>query len=121
MEQLFGILDALVYGAAVIGGLLAVLWIYNSTVKERRDLIRRAGKSRDPALRRTLTQGLFYHRMSFSVAAAATSLAILWFARAYRARHGADVAPAYIIFAIVLAVGGVAGAALALWGRRKED
>lgn len=120
MEALFQVLDLFTYGAAVFGGLLAVLWIYNSTLKEQRELIRRAGKKGDPTLRDILERGAFVQRLGFCAAAVATAAAVFWFARTYHAKYGVDVSPAYIAAAVILALVGVLGTALILWGRRKE-
>jgi len=120
VEALFEALDLFIYGAAVIGGLLAILWIYNSTIKERRGILRRAGKAGDPALRRLLKQGILLQRLGFSAAAAATGMAILWFARGYYQKYDVNIAPAYIVLAMVLIALGTAGALLSYLFRDKE-
>ncbi len=120
MEALFQTLDYLAVGAAAVGGALAALWIYNSTLKERRELIRRFGKRPDGVVRRELERGAFFHKLTFCAAAAATAGAILWFAYAYRRRYGADIAPAYITCAALLAAVGILTAVVLVMRRRKE-
>ena len=120
MESLFDVLDIFTYGAAIIGGLLAILWIYNSTIKERRGVLRRAGGVRDPAFERVVKQGAFLQRLGFSVAAVATGLAILLFARGYYNKYHVDISPAYIVLAVVLITLGALGALASFIFRRKE-
>jgi len=120
VEALFEALDIFTYGAAIIGGLLAVLWIYNSTIKERRSILRRAGKTRDPALRRLVDQGIFLQRVSFSAAAFATGVGILWFARGYHHKYNVNIASAYVVLGGVLIGLGILGALLSYLFRHKE-
>lgn len=120
MEALFDALDVFTYGAAIIGGLLAVLWIYNSTIKERRGILRRARRVRDPALERLINQGAFLQRLGFSVAAVVTGIGILWFARGYHNKYHVDISSAYVILAGVLITLGTIGALVSYIFRRKE-
>lgn len=120
MEALFDALDVFTYGAAIIGGLLAVLWIYNSTIKERRGILRRARKVRDPALVRLVNQGAFLQRLGFSVAAVVTGIGILWFARGYYNKYHVNISAAYVIVAGVLITLGTVGALVLYISRRKE-
>jgi len=113
-------LDVFTYGAAIVGGLLAVLWIYNSTIKERRGILRRARKIRDPALERLVNQGAFLQRLGFSAAAVATGIAILWFARGYHNKYHVNISSAYLILAGVLITLGTIGALVSYIFRRKE-
>jgi hypothetical protein len=120
MGALFDSLDVFTYGAAIIGGLLAVLWIYNSTIKERRGILRRARSVRDPALERLINQGAFLQRLGFSVAAVVTGIGILWFARGYHNKYHVDISSAYVILAGVLITLGTIGALVSYIFRRKE-
>lgn len=113
-------MDVFTYGAAIIGGLLAVLWIYNSTIKERRAILRRARRIRDPALERLINQGAFLQRLGFSVAAVVTGIGILWFARGYHNKYHVDISSAYVILAGVLITLGTIGALVSYIFRRKE-
>ncbi len=117
---MFEALDLFIYGAAVVGGLLAILWIYNSTIRERRGILRRASKAGDPALGRFVKKGILLQRLGFSAAAVATGIAILWFARGYYQKYDVNVAPAYIVLAIALVALGSAGALLSYLFRDKE-
>jgi hypothetical protein len=120
MEALFQVLDIFTYGAAIIGGLLAILWIYNSTIKERRGILRRARRIRDPAVERLVNQGAFLQRLCFSAAAAATGIAILWFARGYYDKYHVNISSAYIVLAAVLITLGTTGFLVSYIIRRKE-
>ena len=120
MEALFRALDVFTYAAAVIGCILAVLWIYNSTIKERRGVLRRAGRTSDPALKRIVNQGVFLQRVGFSAAAFATGVAILWFARGYYQKYHVNIASGYLVLAGVLMGLGIIGALLSYLFRHKE-
>lgn len=120
MEALFQALDVFTYGAAIIGGLLAILWIYNSTIKEQRGILRRARRTRDPAVERLVNQGAFLQRLGFSVAAVATGIAILWFARGYYNKYHVNVSSAYIVLAAVLITLGIIGLLVSYKFRREE-
>jgi hypothetical protein len=120
MEALFEALDVFTYGVAIIGGLLAVLWIYNSTIKERRGVLRRARRIRDPALARQINQGTFLQRLGFGAAAVATGIAILWFARGYYNKYNVHISPAYVVVAFVLIALGALGVLLSYIFRPKE-
>jgi hypothetical protein len=120
MESLFEVLDIFTYGAAIIGGLLAILWIYNSTIKERRGVLRRARGVRNPAFERLVNQGAFLQRLGFSAAAVVTGLAILLFARGYYNKYNVDISPAYIVLAGVLITLGVLAVLASFIFRRKE-
>jgi len=82
--------------------------------------MRRFGKRSDGTLRRELDRGAFFHKLIFCAAAAATAGAILWFARTYHGRYGADISPAYITCAALLAAAGIAAAIVLVIRRRKE-
>lgn len=120
MEDLFKALNVFTYGLAIIGSLLALFWIYNSTIKERRGVLRRAGKTADPALKRIVNQGVLIQRFGFSAAAFATGVAILWFARGYYQKYHVNVAAAYLVLAGVLIGLGIIGALLSYLFRPKE-
>ncbi len=120
MAALFEALDVFTYGAAIIGGLLAILWIYNSTIKERRGVLRRARRIRDPALARQINQGAFLQRLGFSAAAVATGIATLWFARGYYNKYQVHIAPSYIVVAFALIALGALGFLLSYIFRPKE-
>ncbi len=120
MEALFEALDVFTYGAAIVGGLLAVLWIYNSTIKERRGILRRARRVRDPALERYVNQGALLQRLGFSIAAVVTGIAILWFARGYYNKYHVNISSAYVILAGVLITLGTLSALGSYIFRRKE-
>jgi hypothetical protein len=120
MEALFEALDVFTYGVAIIGGILAVLWIYNSTIKERRGVLRRARSIRDPALARQIHRGVFLQRLGFGAAAATTGIAILWFARAYYNKYHVNISPAYVVVAVVLIALGALGVLLSYLFRPKE-
>ncbi len=118
--ELFNAVDILTYGLAAVGGALAVLWIYNSTVKERREMVRRARRYHNPALSRHLRRGAFYQRLGFCAAAVLTGLAILWFASRYHNRYGVNIASGYFVLAVVLTASGLIGATLSFLWRKKE-
>jgi hypothetical protein len=120
VEALFEALDLFIYAAAVVGGLLAILWIYNSTIKERRGILRRASKAGDPALGRFVKKGILLQRLGFSAAAVATGIVILLFARGYYQKYDVNIAPAYIVLAMALVALGSAGALLSYLFRDKE-
>jgi hypothetical protein len=120
MEELFEALDYFTYGIAIVGGLLAILWIYNSTIKERRGVERRAARVRNPAFERLVTKGALLQRLGFSAAAVATGVAILWFARGYYNKYHVNVATAYFYVAAVLIGLGTIGVILCMLFRNKE-
>lgn len=120
MENLFDVLDIFTYGVAILGGLLAILWIYNSTIKERRGILRRARRTRDRALKRTVNRGILLQRLGFSVAAVATGIAILWFGRGYYGKYHVHIASAYFVVAVVLIAAGALAGLLFYLFREKE-
>jgi hypothetical protein len=119
MENMFDALDIFTYGVAIIGGLLAILWIYNSTIKERRGILRRARKMHDPALARQVNAGILLQRLGFSGAAVATGLAILWFGRGYYGKYHVHIASAYYVVAFALLITGALAAVLSYLLRDK--
>lgn len=100
------LLDYAAYGAAAVGGVAAVWWIYNSMVRGRREYLRLAARTQDPVLLTRVKQGIFLQRASFGVAAVATSVAILAFAHAYYNKHGYHIATPYFALAVILMAGG---------------
>ena len=116
---MFRALVVFVYAAAVIGGLTAVYWIYNSTNKERRALLRQKGPGGNPAFARVIRQGILAQRLAFAAAAVATSAGILWFALAYHRKFYAWISPAYLFLAGVLAAAGV-GTAVVSWVKWRQ-
>jgi len=120
MENLFDVLDIFTYGVAIVGGLLAILYIYNSTIKERRGILRRARRVRDPVLERRVNRGILLQRLGFSAAAFATGLAILWFGRGYYGKYHVHIASAYYVVAAVLIAAGSLAALLFYIFREKE-
>jgi hypothetical protein len=118
-ENLFEALDVFTYAVMVLGGLLAILWIYNSTIKERRGVLRRARRAGNPAVERIVDRGIFFQRLGFGAATAATGLAILWFARGYYDKYHVNIAPAYFVAAAVLVGLGLVGMVLAYLFRPK--
>jgi hypothetical protein len=121
MENLFDVLDIFTYGVAIIGGLLAILYIYNSTIKERRGILRKArGARRDPVLERRVNTGVLLQRLGFSAAAVATGVAILWFGRGYYEKYHVHISSAYYVVAAVLIAAGALAALLFYIFREKE-
>jgi hypothetical protein len=120
VDALFEALDVFSYGVAVVGGALAILWIYNSTLKERRGGLRKKHLQPDPVLARQLKLGVLFQRLGFCAAALTTAAAILWFARAYYGKYGVNVAGGYLLLAFVFAAAGVAGFLLTLIAHNKE-
>ncbi|HUU57559.1 MAG TPA: hypothetical protein VMW93_09465 [bacterium] len=120
MENLFDVLDIFTYGVAILGGLLAILWIYNSTIKERRGILRRARRTHDRALKRTVNTGILLQRLGFSAAAVATGIAILWFGRGYYGKYHVHIASAYFVVAVVLIAAGALAGLLFYLFREKE-
>lgn len=116
---MFRALDVFTYAAAVIGCILAVLWIYNSTIKERRGVLKRARGTGDPALKRVVNQGVFLQRVGFSAAAFVTGVAILGFASLYYQKYHVDIASGYLVLAGVLMALGTIGAVLSYLFRHK--
>ena len=110
MEALFRALDVFVYAVGIIGGAAAIYWIYNSTNKERRALLRHKGPGGNPAFARVIRQGILVQRLAFAAAAVVTSGGILWFALAYHRKFHALISPAYFVVAGALAAAGVATA-----------
>jgi len=120
MENLFDALDIFTYGVAIIGGLLAILWIYNSTIKERRGILRRARRAHDRALERQVNRGVLLQRFGFSAAAVATGIAILCFGRSYFGKYHVAISSAYYVVAVVLIAVGALAALLFYLFREKE-
>lgn len=120
MENLFDVLDIFTYGVAIIGGLLAILYIYNSTIKERRGILRRARRVHDPVLERRVNKGILLQRLGFSAAAVATGIAILWFGRGYYEKYHVHISSAYYVVAAVLIAAGALAASLFYIFREKE-
>jgi hypothetical protein len=120
MASLFDALSVFTYGVAILGGLLALLWIYNSTVKERRGILRRARRARDRAWERQINLGTLFQRLGFSAAAVATGVAILWFARGYYDKYHVHITRAYIVAAFILITAGTLAGILSYVFRDKE-
>lgn len=121
MEELYGILDVFVVVAAVIGGGVAIFWIYNSTNKERRALLKKVSPGRDPAYARQLRFGIFIQRIAFAAAALVTGAGILAFSFAYAGKRGHHIAPAYLVAAGVFALVGIIIGLLAYTNWRKDE
>lgn len=119
MLDIFSFLNYITFAAAVIGGFLAVLWIYNSTLKERREIMRRHARLDGRYVARALERTALWQRLCFSVAALGTAAAIFTFAWVYRRRHGVDISPAYFGLASALGLAGVAGIVAFAWRRKK--
>ena len=121
MGNLFDVLDIFTYGVAIIGGLLAILYIYNSTIKERRGILRRARRAHDPALQRRVNTGILLQRLGFSAAAVVTGIGILWFGRGYYGKYHVHISSAYYILAAALIAAGALAALLFYIFREKEN
>lgn len=88
-------LDYLLLGAAIIGGLLMLLWVYNSTNKERRQILRVNREVDQKQMREILDKGEFWQKIIFALAFAVTGVVILVFALVYYIRFDMSVAALY--------------------------
>jgi len=88
-------LDYLLLGAALIGGLLMVLWVYNSTNKERRQMLRANRGIDQKDIREILDKGEFWQKIIFAIAFAVTGIVILIFALVYYIENQVSIAGLY--------------------------
>lgn len=102
-------LDYLLMGVAIIGGLLMILWVYNSTNKERRRILH---ANRDienqKEIRKILDKGEFWQKIIFALAFVGTGIVILVFALLYYNRYEISINTLYYYSAgafILLGIG----------------
>ena len=88
-------LDYLLLGAAIIGGLLMLMWVYNSTNKERRQLLRANREVDQKRMREILDRGEFWQKIIFALAFAVTGVVILVFALVYYIQFNMSIAVLY--------------------------
>ncbi len=101
-------LDYLLLGAAIIGGLLMLLWVYNSTNKERRQMLRANRQVDQKQMREILDRGEFWQKIIFALAFAVTGVGILVFALIYYVRFGMSIASLYYFAAGAFILLGIA-------------
>lgn len=116
MFQVFDVIFAVV---TVAGAILCVLWVYNSTNKERTRFIRRTKAFRNRALMEELERGARYQRIAFASAFVSTGVVILVFEYFYWRKYGVPIAPGYNYAAAALIVMGTAALAIALIRRNR--
>ena len=88
-------LDYLLLGAAIVGGLLMLLWVYNSTYKERRQIQRANREVDQKQIRDIIEKGEFWQKIIFALAFAVTGVIILVFALIYYIRFHISIAALY--------------------------
>jgi hypothetical protein len=111
MFQVFDVIFAVV---AVAGAILCILWVYNSTNKERTQFIRRTKAFRNRALMEELERGARYQRIAFASAFVGTGVIILVFEYFYWRKYGVLIAAGYNYATAAFIVLGAAALAIAL-------
>ncbi len=101
-------LDYLLLGAALVGGLLMLLWVYNSTNKERRQMLRTNREVDQKQIREILERGEFWQKIIFALAFAVTGVIILVFALVYYVRFDVSIAALYYYAAAAFILLGIA-------------
>ncbi|MCP4231122.1 MAG: hypothetical protein GY771_13365 [bacterium] len=101
-------LDYLLLGAALIGGILMILWVYNSTGKERRQMLRANREVNQKTIRNILERGEFWQKIIFALAFAVTGVIILVFALVYYVRFEVAVNALYFYAATAFILLGIA-------------
>lgn len=80
---------------AVVGAVLCILWVYNSTNKERLQFLRRARAFRSRAMMDELERGARYQRIAFASAFIGTGSLIFAFEYFYWRKYGVPIASGY--------------------------
>jgi hypothetical protein len=101
-------LDYLLLGAALIGGILMILWVYNSTGKERRQMLRANREMDKKQMHDLLDRGEFWQKIIFALAFAVTGIIILVFALVYYVRFEIAVNALYFYAAAAFILLGIA-------------
>jgi uncharacterized membrane protein YedE/YeeE len=92
---MFQVFDVIFAVAAIVGAVLCVLWVYNSTNKERTRFIRRTKAFRNRGLIEELERGARYQRIAFASAFVGTGVVILVFEYFYWREYGVGIAAGY--------------------------
>lgn len=106
MFQALNIIFAVV---AVAGVVLCILWVYNSTNKERIQFIRRTKAFRSRAIMEELERGARYQRIAFASAFIGTGALIFTFEYFYWRKYGVPISAGYNYAAGALIIIGAVG------------